>query len=127
PPRAAATGAAPAEGPPPRTPAPAPARAPPTPPAPPAAPPPPPPTRLDAPPAVRAPLTDQEVADQMVAHLLWARLVGVDDRGEPYPDLAERVPTIENGGARWVGDGDARQLEVTLRPRGHARGRAGPR
>jgi ABC-type transport system substrate-binding protein len=78
------------------------------------------PGRLDAPPAVRAPLTDQEVAEQMVAHLLWARLVGIDDRGEPYPDLAEGVPTLENGGARWIGEGDARQLEVTFRLRANA-------
>jgi ABC-type transport system substrate-binding protein len=78
------------------------------------------PSRLDAPPAIEAPLTDQEVADQMVAHLLHARLVGIDDRGEPYPDLVERVPTLENGGARWLGEGDARQLEVTFRLRAGA-------
>jgi ABC-type transport system substrate-binding protein len=78
------------------------------------------PGRLDAPPAVRAPLTDQEVAEQMVAYLLRAGLVGIDDRGDPYPDLAERVPTLENGGARWVGEGDARQLEVTFRLRANA-------
>src|SRR5437867_1845828 len=78
------------------------------------------PGRLDAPPAIRAPLTDQEVAEQMVAHLLHARLVGIDDRGEPYPDLVERVPTLENGGARWIGEGDARQLEVTFRLRANA-------
>jgi ABC-type transport system substrate-binding protein len=78
------------------------------------------PGRLDAPPAIRAPLTDQEVAEQMVAHLLHARLVGIDDRGEPYPDLVERVPTLENGGARWIGEGDARQLEATFRLRANA-------
>jgi peptide/nickel transport system substrate-binding protein len=72
------------------------------------------PARLDAPPATHAPTTDLESAEQMVAHLLHARLVGVDDQGEPFADLVERVPTIENGGARWLGEGDARQLESTF-------------
>jgi ABC-type transport system substrate-binding protein len=78
------------------------------------------PGRLDAPPAVTAPLSDLEVAEQMVAHLLHARLVGIDQDGQPYPDLVERVPTLENGDARWIGEGDARQLEATFRLRANA-------
>ena len=32
---------------------------------------------------------------------------GSTTRGQPYPDLAEAVPTLEAGGARLVGQGDA--------------------
>jgi peptide/nickel transport system substrate-binding protein len=78
------------------------------------------PARLDSPPATHAPTTDVESAEQMVAHLLHARLVGIDEQGEPFADLVERVPTIENGGARWLGAGDARQLESTFTLRGGA-------
>lgn len=53
----------------------------------------------------------------VVQNLLFNVLVGVDDQMRPYPDLAETVPTLENGGARWIGEGPSRQLQVTFRLR----------
>jgi peptide/nickel transport system substrate-binding protein len=38
-----------------------------------------------------------------------------DNRGEWVPIGVEQVPTIENGGAKFVGDGDDRHLEVTYK------------
>jgi peptide/nickel transport system substrate-binding protein len=55
-------------------------------------------------------------AGRLAANLLFSQLVGLDDRGTPTPDLAEAVPTLDRG-ARFVGEGDARQLEVTFRLR----------
>lgn len=58
---------------------------------------------------------------RLAANLLLSSLVGLDDRGSPIPDMAESVPTLENGGAGWVGDGDTRQLRVTFKLRRGAR------
>src|SRR5579884_1916843 len=35
-----------------------------------------------------------------------------DDKGNWVAMAAESVPTLENGGAKWVGDGDDKHLEV---------------
>src|SRR5581483_10583845 len=43
--------------------------------------------------------------------------VRADDKGSWVAMGVESVPTIENGGARWVGDGDDRHLEVTFKVR----------
>ncbi len=72
------------------------------------------PTTLAAPPA------DGESA-RLVGQLLFAQLVGLDAQLAPRADLAEAVPTLENGGATWIGDGDARQLQVTFKLRPGAR------
>ncbi|HZR01498.1 MAG TPA: ABC transporter substrate-binding protein, partial [Chloroflexota bacterium] len=72
------------------------------------------PTTLAAPPA------DSESA-RLVGQLLFAQLVGLDGQLAPRADLAEAVPTLENGGATWIGDGDARQLQVTFKLRPGAR------
>ena len=48
----------------------------------------------------------------------WARCsvepVRADDQGNSSPGGRE-VPTLENGGAKWVGDGDDKHLEVTFK------------
>jgi peptide/nickel transport system substrate-binding protein len=38
-----------------------------------------------------------------------------DNRGEWVAIGVEQVPTFENGGAKWVGEGDDRHLEVTFK------------
>ncbi len=43
--------------------------------------------------------------------------VRADDKGSWVAMGVESVPTLENGGARWVGDGDDRHLEVTFKVR----------
>ena len=50
-------------------------------------------------------------------NLLYNSLVGVDDKMGVFPDLAEEVPTLENGGAKWIGEGADQQLEVTFKLR----------
>ena len=57
----------------------------------------------------------------LVQNLLFNWLVIVNDRMQPVPDLVEEVPTLENGGARFVGDGADRQLQVTFALRRNAR------
>lgn len=43
--------------------------------------------------------------------------IGQDETGAPIALGCERVPTLENGDARFVGEGDERHLEVTFRIR----------
>lgn len=44
-------------------------------------------------------------------------LIIFDPNGEQTPQLAESVPTLENGGAKYVGEGEDRQLVVTWKLR----------
>jgi len=67
-----------------------------------------------------APPQDGELA-RWVGQLLFSQLVGLDDKAQPRADLAESVPTLENGGARWIGDGDAKQLQTTFKLRAGAK------
>jgi ABC-type transport system substrate-binding protein len=48
-------------------------------------------------------------------NLFFESLVGVNDKMEPYAQLAEQIPTIENGGAKYVGEGENKQLVVTFK------------
>ncbi|MCS7059875.1 MAG: ABC transporter substrate-binding protein [Anaerolineae bacterium] len=48
---------------------------------------------------------------------LFVGCIGQDETGAPVALGCERVPTLENGDARFVGEGDARHLEVTFRIR----------
>jgi peptide/nickel transport system substrate-binding protein len=66
-----------------------------------------------------APPGDGETA-RFVGQLVFSQLVALDDKLEPRADLAAGVPTIENG-ARWIGDGETRQLQVTFKLRPGAR------
>ena len=59
-----------------------------------------------------------ETADAFVAAATWATLVVVTGDGRYAPDLAERIPTVENGGVRVPGDpGDAMTVTWMLRER----------
>lgn len=53
----------------------------------------------------------------VVQNLIFNFLVGVDDQMRPYADLAEQVPSTDNGGAKFIGDGNAQQLQVTFKLR----------
>ncbi len=57
--------------------------------------------------------------DARALHLLLARvLVGWDEKGRPFTQVFERVPTLENGDARLVGEeGPDGHVEVTYRIR----------
>ncbi|HEY3111257.1 MAG TPA: peptide ABC transporter substrate-binding protein [Chloroflexota bacterium] len=46
---------------------------------------------------------------------LQTRAVVTDDHGKFVPMGVEQVPSFENGGAKWVGDGDDKHLEVTFK------------
>lgn len=72
------------------------------------------PTTLAAPP-------HEGAEARLVGQLLFSQLVGLDDQLRPRADLAESVPTAENGGARWTGEGDARQLQTTFKLRAGAK------
>jgi peptide/nickel transport system substrate-binding protein len=50
-----------------------------------------------------------------VLHALFTYPVVNDNRGEWVPVGVEQVPTIDNGGAVFVGDGDDKHLEVTFK------------
>ncbi|HEY3291890.1 MAG TPA: ABC transporter substrate-binding protein [Anaerolineae bacterium] len=63
------------------------------------------------------PLYASSRAAQTVLGALFVGCVGQDETGAPVALGCETVPTIENGGARWVGDGDDRHLEATFKIR----------
>jgi len=48
---------------------------------------------------------------------IFVGCIGQDETGAPVALGCERVPTLENGDARFVGEGDDRYLEVTFRIR----------
>ncbi len=54
---------------------------------------------------------------QVAANLIYKSLVAIDDQMRPFADLAAEVPTIENGGAAFVGEGADRHLETTFKLR----------
>src|SRR5918912_1577319 len=54
------------------------------------------------------------LAGQLVANLVFDRLVGLDDQMNPYPVLAAAIPSPDNGLVRLSGDGADRRLVVTM-------------
>jgi peptide/nickel transport system substrate-binding protein len=54
---------------------------------------------------------------QVASRPLFLRTVGSDPSGNLYPELAHFVPTLENGGAFYSGEGDNRQLTFKLKLR----------
>jgi peptide/nickel transport system substrate-binding protein len=58
------------------------------------------------------PLLSGQAATTDVAQFLFSGLIRFDDRGEPIPDAAERVPTRENGGI----SADGKTITYHLRP-----------
>lgn len=60
------------------------------------------------------PLIGSMMARTEVLGALFTRAVVNDNRGEYVAIGVERVPTVDNGGAQFVGTGDDRHLEVTF-------------
>jgi peptide/nickel transport system substrate-binding protein len=54
------------------------------------------------------------LAGQLVANLVFDRLVGLDDQMNPYPALATMIPSPDNSLVRLSGDGADRRLVVTM-------------
>jgi peptide/nickel transport system substrate-binding protein len=63
------------------------------------------------------PLIGSMLARTEVLGALFTYPVQSDNRGEWVAIGVEQVPTLENGGARFVGEGDDRHLEVTFKIR----------
>jgi peptide/nickel transport system substrate-binding protein len=59
-----------------------------------------------------------QALNRLVIPAIYAELARLDAAGNYFPYLASRLPTLENGLARFVGDGENEQLEVEfpLRP-----------
>src|ERR671932_2311403 len=54
------------------------------------------------------------LSGQLVANLVFDRLVGLDDHMNPYPVLAAAIPSPDNGLVKLSGDGADRRLVVTM-------------
>ncbi len=63
------------------------------------------------------PLYATSPAAQTVLGALFVGCIGQDENGAPVALGCESVPTIDNGGAHWIGEGDDRHLEVTFKIR----------
>ena len=63
------------------------------------------------------PLYASSQAAQTVLGALFVGCVGQDESGAPVALGCESVPTIDNGGAHWIGDGDDRHFEATFKIR----------
>lgn len=61
------------------------------------------------------PAIGQMLAAEQVMGALWTNLVIRDDKNEYVAWGAESVPTLDNGGARFVGEGPDRFLEITYK------------
>ncbi|MHB1414211.1 MAG: peptide ABC transporter substrate-binding protein [Chloroflexota bacterium] len=55
------------------------------------------------------------LAKEEVLFALWTDLVVLNDKNEYVAWGAESVPTVDNGGAKFVGDGADKHLEVTFK------------
>ena len=63
-----------------------------------------------------SPLFNQEVPAAQVDALLYAGLVQLDANLEPVPDLAARVPTLQNGDVSWNRGAGTMDVTYSLRP-----------
>ena len=63
-----------------------------------------------------SPLFNEEVPAAQVDAMLYAGLVQLDANLEPVPDLAQRVPTLENGDVVWKRTAGTMDVSYTLRP-----------
>jgi ABC-type transport system substrate-binding protein len=63
------------------------------------------------------PLYAASRAAQTVLGALFVGCIGQNEAGAPVALGCESVPTIDNGGAHWVGDGNDRHLEATFKIR----------
>jgi peptide/nickel transport system substrate-binding protein len=58
---------------------------------------------------------DTTLAGAILRSALFAHCTRQTPQLEWMPEMCERVPTLENGGAKWAGEGPDRSLEVTFR------------
>jgi peptide/nickel transport system substrate-binding protein len=65
-------------------------------------------------PDVLHPLVSTMFAKDIVNSALFASCTRENERLEWVPEMCESVPTLQNGGAKWVGEGAERHLEVTF-------------
>jgi peptide/nickel transport system substrate-binding protein len=68
-------------------------------------------------PASLVPEFNGSYASQVASRPLFLRVIASDPAGNLYPELAQYVPTLENGGAFYSGEGDDRQLTLKLKLR----------
>ena len=61
------------------------------------------------------PLIGSMLAKDIVNSAMFAVCTRENDEFEWMPEMCESVPTLENGGAKWVGEGSDRHLEVTFK------------
>lgn len=61
------------------------------------------------------PFIGQMTAKEEVLNTLWTDLVKRNEKNEYVAFGAESVPTVENGGAKFVGEGEDKHLEVTYK------------
>jgi peptide/nickel transport system substrate-binding protein len=61
------------------------------------------------------PLIGSMFAKDIVNSAMFAVCTRENEKLEWMPEMCESMPTLENGGARWVGDGADRRLEVTFK------------
>jgi len=63
-----------------------------------------------------SPLFNEEVPAAQVDAMLYAGLVQLDSNLEPVPDLAQRVPTLQNGDVIWNRTAGTMDVTYALRP-----------
>ena len=63
-------------------------------------------------PGTMMPYTDNTLIGTYMRGFVFDSLTTRNEKAQVLPDLALYVPTIENGGAYWVGTGDAKHLVV---------------
>ncbi len=61
------------------------------------------------------PYTGSMMARSVINQAIQSACVTQDDKANWVPILCESVPTLDNGGAKWVGDGADKHLEATLK------------
>ena len=66
-------------------------------------------------PDVLHPLVGTMYARSIVNSALFASCTRENEKLEWVPEMCDSVPTLQNGGARWVGVGAERHLEVTFK------------
>jgi len=66
-------------------------------------------------PDILNPYIGSMMARSLVTHMVWGDCVTQDQKAVWVPILCESVPTLENGQAKFVGDGADKHLEATFK------------
>ena len=62
-------------------------------------------------------VNDQTAINPGIYGALYTNLIGFDHKNNQFGELAWYVPTVENGGAQFVGTGDDRHLQIKYKMR----------